>query len=32
VWNYKPEVFMDGSFIAELDKSGFIKNLTQAAR
>ena len=23
----KPEEFMDPSFIAELDKSGFIKNL-----
>ena len=32
VWNYKPEAFMDGSFITELDKSGFIKNLAQAAR
>ena len=32
VWNYKPEVFMDGSFIAELDKSGFIKSLAQPAR
>ena len=27
VWNYKPDTFMDSSFIAELDKSGFIKNL-----
>jgi ABC-type nitrate/sulfonate/bicarbonate transport system substrate-binding protein len=32
VWNHKPEAFMDASFIAELDKSGFIKNLAQAAR
>jgi hypothetical protein len=32
VWNYKPEAFMDGSFIAELDKSGFIKNLAQSTR
>jgi ABC-type nitrate/sulfonate/bicarbonate transport system substrate-binding protein len=32
VWNHKPEAFMDASFIAELDKSGFIKNLAQSAR
>jgi hypothetical protein len=25
--NHKPEEFMDPSFIAELDKSGFIKKL-----
>ncbi len=29
VWNQKPEAFMDSSFIAELDKSGFIKNLSR---
>jgi ABC-type nitrate/sulfonate/bicarbonate transport system substrate-binding protein len=29
VWNYKPEAFMDASFIAELEKSGFIKNLAR---
>lgn len=28
VWNHKPEEFVDASFIAELEKSGFIKNLT----
>lgn len=27
VWNHKPEAFMDATFIAELDKSGFIKTL-----
>jgi NitT/TauT family transport system substrate-binding protein len=27
IWNHKPEAFMDASFIAELDKSGFIKSL-----
>jgi len=27
IWQHKPEAFMDSSFIAELDKSGFIKNL-----
>src|SRR6266568_9069990 len=27
IWNQKPEAFMDASFIAELEKSGFIKNL-----
>jgi len=32
VWNYKPEAFMDASFIAELEKSGFIKNLGQSPR
>jgi NitT/TauT family transport system substrate-binding protein len=32
VWNYKPEAFMDGSFIAELEKTGFIKSLAQSAR
>jgi NitT/TauT family transport system substrate-binding protein len=32
VWNHKPEAFMDGSFITELEKSGFIKNLAQSAR
>jgi len=29
IWNHKPEEFMDSSFIAELDKGGFIKNLAQ---
>jgi ABC-type nitrate/sulfonate/bicarbonate transport system substrate-binding protein len=32
VWTYKPEAFMDGSFIAELEKTGFIKNLSASAR
>ena len=32
VWNHKPDAFMDSSFIAELEKTGFIKNLAQAAR
>jgi NitT/TauT family transport system substrate-binding protein len=32
VWNHKPEAFMDSSFIAELDKTGFIKNLAQSTR
>jgi NitT/TauT family transport system substrate-binding protein len=32
VWNHKPDAFMDSSFIAELDKSGFIKNLAQGSR
>jgi ABC-type nitrate/sulfonate/bicarbonate transport system substrate-binding protein len=32
VWNYKPEAFMDASFIAELDKTGFIKNLSASTR
>jgi NitT/TauT family transport system substrate-binding protein len=27
IWNQKPDAFMDSSFIAELDKSGFIKGL-----
>lgn len=27
IWNHKPEEFTDPSFIAELDKSGFIKKL-----
>ncbi len=30
VWSQKPEAFMDSSFIAELEKTGFIKNLTAA--
>ena len=29
IWSQKPEAFMDSSFIAELDKSGFIKNLSR---
>jgi ABC-type nitrate/sulfonate/bicarbonate transport system substrate-binding protein len=27
VWKYKPEAFVDASFVEELDKSGFIKRL-----
>jgi hypothetical protein len=27
ILNHKPDEFMDPSFIAELDKSGFIKRL-----
>jgi NitT/TauT family transport system substrate-binding protein len=27
VWKYKPEVFMDASFISELEKTGFIARL-----
>jgi len=27
IWNYKPEKFVDVSFVEELDKSGFIKKL-----
>jgi hypothetical protein len=27
VWHHKPEEFTDPSFVAELDKSGFIKSL-----
>jgi NitT/TauT family transport system substrate-binding protein len=27
VWKHKPEEFVDGSFVEELDKSGFIKKL-----
>jgi NitT/TauT family transport system substrate-binding protein len=27
IWNHKPEEFTDPSFVAELDKSGFIKQL-----
>ena len=27
VWSHKPEEFTDSSFVAELDKSGFIKSL-----
>ncbi|MBM4263116.1 MAG: ABC transporter substrate-binding protein [Deltaproteobacteria bacterium] len=30
VWKHKPEAFVDASFIAELEKSGFIRNLTAA--
>jgi NitT/TauT family transport system substrate-binding protein len=32
IWNQKPEAFMDPSFIAELDKSGFIKGLDKSTR
>jgi hypothetical protein len=27
VWKHKPEEFMDASFIAELEKTGFIAGL-----
>ena len=27
VWKYKPEEFADASFVTELDKGGFIKQL-----
>jgi hypothetical protein len=27
VWNHSPEDFVDGWFVEELEKSGFIKNL-----
>ncbi|HEY3306186.1 MAG TPA: ABC transporter substrate-binding protein [Candidatus Binatia bacterium] len=29
IWNYKPEGFVDASFVEELDKRGFIKKLYQ---
>jgi hypothetical protein len=32
VWNQKPDAFMDASFNAELDRSGFIKNLSASTR
>jgi hypothetical protein len=32
IWNHKPEEFMDPSFIAELDKTGFIKRLSEGQR
>jgi NitT/TauT family transport system substrate-binding protein len=32
IWNQKPEAFMDASFIAELEKTGFIKNLSASTR
>ena len=32
IWNHKPEEFMDPSFIAELEKNGFIKSLSGAVR
>jgi len=32
VWNHKPEAFMDASFIIELEKTGFIKNLSSSTR
>ncbi|MGH7816556.1 MAG: hypothetical protein ACREOR_04130, partial [Candidatus Binatia bacterium] len=32
VWKHKPEAFMDASFIAELDKNGFIARLSEAGR
>jgi len=31
VWKHKPEEFMDASFIAELDKTGFIRRLGEAS-
>ena len=32
IWSHKPEEFMDPSFIAELDRSGFIRSLSLAGR
>ena len=32
IWSHKPEEFMDSSFIAELEKTGFMKNLSQGMR
>ena len=32
IWNHKAEEFMDASFITELDKSGFIKRLSEGQR
>jgi NitT/TauT family transport system substrate-binding protein len=32
IWSHKPDEFMDPSFIAELEKSGFMKSLSQGAR
>ena len=32
VWNHKPEEFMDPSFIAELEKTGFIAGLSKSGR
>ena len=32
VWNHKPEEFMDPSFIAELEKTGFMKRLSESRR
>jgi NitT/TauT family transport system substrate-binding protein len=32
VWNYKPDTFMDASFIAELEKTGFIARLSESPR
>jgi NitT/TauT family transport system substrate-binding protein len=29
VWNHKPEEFVDPSFVAELEKTGFIKSLSR---
>lgn len=32
VWKHKPETFMDASFIAELEKTGFIARLSESQR
>ena len=32
VWKHKPETFMDASFIAELEKTGFIARLSERLR
>ena len=32
VWKHKPETFMDASFIAELEKTGFIARLSESLR
>ena len=32
VWKHKPETFMDASFIAELEKTGFIGRLSESLR
>ena len=32
VWKHKPEEFMDASFIAELEKTGFIERLSESLR
>jgi NitT/TauT family transport system substrate-binding protein len=31
IWSHKPEEFMDPSFISELERTGFMKNLAQQA-
>ena len=32
VWKHKPETFMDASFIAELEKTGFIARISESLR